>query len=162
MEKRKEKKGKKIRKRILYLLAGAVVVLTAGFFLSHRIGGKASVILNGEKYLLTDLECSYLDHDGEIVKTRHMGRAPMYFMSGGFQYGMYEYSFSISNEEINIRPRIRVFKTNIRARYNLDIKVELIKVQDIWNGEITVKVNGRTYTESFEDLKRGEMVIRVE
>ena len=157
-----EKKGKKIYKRILYLLVGAVVVLTVGFFLSHRISGKASVTLNGEKYLLTDLECSYPDHDGEIVKTPCIGSAPMYFMSGGFQYGMYEYSFPISNEEINIRPRIWVFKTNNWANYNLDIKVELIKVQNIWNGDITVKVNGRSYTESVVDLEHNEMAIRVE
>lgn len=157
-----EKKEKKIHKRILYLLAGAVVVLTAGFFLSHRINGKAFVTLNGEEYLLTDLECSYPDHDGEIVKTRCIGSAPMYFMSGGFQYGMYEYSFPISNEEINIRPRIWVFKTNNWANYNLDIKVELVKAQDIWNGDITVKVNGRSYTESVVDLEHNEMAIRVE
>ncbi len=83
-------------------------------------------------------------------------------MSRGFQYGMYEYSFPISNEEINIRPRIRVFKTNNWANYNLDIKVELIKVQNIWNGDITVKVNGRIYTESFADIEQNEMAIRVE
>lgn len=138
------------------------MVLLIGFFINHRISGKAAVTLNGEKYLLTDLECNDLDRGGEKVVTRSVGSSPLYFMSRGFQYGMYEYSFPIRNEEINIRPRIRVFKTNNWANYNLDIKVELIKVQNIWNGDITVKVNGRSYTESVVDLEHNEMAIRVE
>ena len=48
-------KGNKVRKRLLYLFAGAVMVLLIGFFINHRISGKAAVTLNGEKYLLTDL-----------------------------------------------------------------------------------------------------------
>ena len=55
-----------------------------------------------------------------------------------------------------------MFKTNNRAKYNLNISVELVKAGDIWNGDITVKVNGRTYTESFVDIEHNEMVLRVE
>ena len=93
-----EKKENKIRKRILCLFAGAVIVAIVGFFLSQRISGKAAVTLNGEKYILTDLECNYLDLEGNAVKTRSIGGSPLYFMSGGFAYGMYEYSFPISSE----------------------------------------------------------------
>ena len=35
-------------------------------------------------------------------------------------------------------------------------------MQNIWNGDITVKVNGRIYTESFADIEQNEMAIRVE
>lgn len=155
-------KKNEIPKIIFYILAGAVIVLMAGFLLSHRISGKAAVTLNGEKYLLTDMDCTYLDHDGENVKTRCVGSAPLHFISGGFQYGMYEYSFPVSNEEISIRPRIRVFKTNIYDRCRLDINVDIVKEEGMWNGDITVKANGRTYRETFADIEHNEIMLRVE
>lgn len=152
-----------IRKRIVCFLIAAFIVFAAVFILSHRINGKATVRVNGEKYSLTDLECKYLDHGGEeTVKTWSIGSSPLRFMSGGFQYGRYEYSFPVSSGEIAVRPEIVLFKTNNWRGYHLDIHVDLVKEGETWNGYVTIKVDGRTYTETFTDIAHNEMVIRVE
>lgn len=147
--------------RVICLFVIAIAVLLTCFFLIHRMSGKIAITVNGEKELLTDLECKLLSFEKQD-RMLYIGRSPTFFMNSGAAYDMYEYSFDVSNEEINVVPRINVFKTNWWKKYNLDISVNIYKAEEMWNGDITVKVNGRTYTESFVDIEHNEMSIRVE
>ena len=156
----KENKGKRHTKGLILFIM-VMVIFLAGFFLIHRMSGKITVTVNGEKELLTDLECKSLSLEKQ-ERMLYIGGSPVVFMNSGTSHDMYEYSFGISNEEMNVIPRIQVFKTNSWAKYSLDINVNIYNAEEMWNGNITVKVNGRTYTEDFVDIEHNEMAIRVE
>lgn len=157
MKNNKEKKY--IKRLVLFIMV--MVIFLAGFFLIHRMSGKIAVTVQGERESVTDLECrsSSLERQDRVL---YIGSFPTFFMNSGLNHDMYEYSFTVRNGEINVTPRIQVFKTNALAKYNLDIGVDIVKAGEVWNGDILVKVNGRTYTESFVDIEHNAMTIRVE
>lgn len=159
MEMKNSKEKRYIKSLVLLIMV--MLVIFCSFFLIHRMSGKIAVTVQGERELVTDLECrsSSLERQDRIL---YIGSSPIFFMNSGLNHDMYEYSFTVRNGEINVMPRIQVFKTNALVKYNLDIGVDIVKAGEVWNGDISVKVNGRTYTESFADIEHNAMMIRVE
>lgn len=155
----KNNKEKRYRKSLVLLIM-VMVVIFCSFFLIHRMSGKIAVTVQGERESVTDLECRSSSERQDRIW--YIGSFSTFFMNRGLNHDMYEYSFTVRNEEINVMPRIQVFKTNALAKYNLDIGVDIVRAGDVWNGDITVKVNGRTYAESFVDIEHNAMTIRVE
>ena len=75
---------------------------------------------------------------------------------------MYEYSFDVNNEEINIRPKVFVFKTNWWKIQNVNLDVNVYKDGTIWNADISAEVNGYTYNKTFNDIENNAMEFRIE
>lgn len=75
---------------------------------------------------------------------------------------MYEYSFLISNGDINIEPKIQVFKTNWYQIYVVHMDFNIYEENGIWNAEVTVEARYGTYQETFYDIENNVIEMRVE
>lgn len=144
----------------IIVLFGIIMLID---LLIYRLRGDISVTINGEEYLVKQLECTY--EDGKIEKVTY-GKAFMdsgvAFKNSGSSYGMYEYIFLINKEEINIEPKIRVFKTNWYDMYIIDIGIDIYEDNGVWNADVSVKTNLTTYQETFYDIENNAIEMRVE
>lgn len=144
----------------IIVLFGIIMLID---LLIYRLRGDISVTINGEEYLVEQLECTY--EDGKIEKVTY-GKAFMdsgvAFKNSGSAYGMYEYIFLVSNEEINIEPKIRVFKTNWYRMYIMDIDIDIYEDNGVWNADVLVEIDNRTYQETFYDIENNAIEMRVE
>ncbi|MDE6743388.1 MAG: hypothetical protein K2J95_05880 [Lachnospiraceae bacterium] len=145
----------------IFVLLGIIMLID---LLRFRLRGTISVMINGEEYLVERLECTYEEGKNEKVT---YGKAFMdsgvSFRNSGTRYGMYEYAFLISTEEINIEPRIRVFKTNWYKMYVPDIEIDIYEDNGVWNADVSVRLNNiRTYQETFYDIENNAIEMRVE
>ncbi|MDE6685899.1 MAG: hypothetical protein K2K17_01125 [Lachnospiraceae bacterium] len=145
----------------VFVLLGIIMLID---LLRFRLRGTISVTINGEEYLVERLECTYEEGKNEKVT---YGKAFMdssvSFRNSGTRYGMYEYAFLISTEEINIEPRIRVFKTNWYKMYVPDIEIDIYEDNGVWNADVSVRLNNiRTYQETFYDIENNAIEMRVE
>lgn len=124
--------------------------------------GELLITINGEKYLPDFLECRYI---GEKIKEKIIyenDSSSLFFKNSGSVHGMYEYSFVIKDEEINISPKIYVFKTSWWKMCNINIDVNVYRDDKIWNADISAKVNGYTYNKTFYDIENNVIEYRVE
>lgn len=145
----------------VFVLLGIIMLID---LLRFRLRGTISVTINGEEYLVEQIECTYEDGKNEKVT---YGKAFMdtgvAFKNSGSRKGMYEYTFLISNEEVNIEPTIRVFKTNWYKMYVTDIEIDIYEDNDVWNADVSVGLNNtRTYQETFYDIENNAIEMRVE
>lgn len=153
---------------ILFVILDMVILLVVVFFIVffniNRMKGHIFVTINGEVYLPERLECEYIGEEDEKKITYETNGYEMVFKNRGVLHGMYEYSFLISNEEINIEPKIRVFKTDWRAIYNINIDINVYEDEDnkIWNADISINIDGRQYQETFYDIENNTIEFRVE
>lgn len=126
--------------------------------LINLINGEITVSINGEDYIVEDLQCSYISTgDGiseKVIVKEKTDRIK--FKNTGNKYGVYEYKFSVSNEEVTVYPQITVFKTNWRDCYKVDIEVELFQEEDNqeWDAKVTVYINDLApQTQYFYDVE---------
>lgn len=144
----------------IFVLLGIIMLIE---LLGIRLSGTISVTINGEEYLAEQVHCRYEDGGFEEVTYRKMPLdSKVAFENSGSRYGMYEYTFLISNEEINIEPKIRVFKTNWYKMYVTDIEIDIYEDNGVWNADVSVEINNRTYQETFYDIENNAIEMRVE
>ena len=148
--------------RMIYILILLVTIFLIIFLNTNRMKGELFVTVNGKKYLLDSLECKYVG-EGTEEKVIYKNKASsLYFKNSGSVHGMYEYTFAVNNEEINIRPKISVFKTSWWKICNINIDVNVYKNDTIWNADISAEVNGHTYNKTFNDIKNNAIEYRIE
>lgn len=148
--------------RIMGIVILLMVILLIVFWNINRMRGKIFVTINGEEYLLERLECKYeVEGNDEKIAYGKNG-SEMVFKNRGARYGMYEYSFLISNEEIKIEPQIQVFKTNWWEIYDINIDINVYEDNEIWNADISIDVDNRRYQETFYDIENNIIEFRVE
>lgn len=161
-----EKTRRNVFKIICITVTIAAVLLV--LFLSsdrlvNRLRGTVFVTVNGEGYQVERVHCRYEDRRWEEVTyytmTQDFGTA---FKNRGNCYGMYEYSFPINHEEIDIEPRIRLFKTNWYRANVIDIDIKVYEADGVWNADVSVTTNLRTFRESFSDIENHAIEMRVE
>ena len=148
--------------RILGIVIVLVVIFLIIFWNMNRMKGNIFVTINGEECLLSSLECNYTGNDKEEKISYEINSSGMTFQNRGLLHGMYEYSFAIRNEEINITPKIQVFKTNWWEIYNIKIDVNVYEENEIWNADVSVDIENRHYQEKFYDLENSIIEFRVE
>lgn len=158
-----------MKKKMVLLFRIIGIVLALGFIFLiifwkiNRLRGNISITINGEEYFLDHLECRYEEESAEKVTYRKtLLDSGVTFKNSGSRYGMYEYSFLISNEEINIEPKIRVFKTNWYDIYVINIDFNVYEDNGVWNAEVYIGTNTTTYQETFYDIKNNVIEMRVE
>lgn len=158
-----------MKKKILLLFRIIGIIIVLGFislivfWKFNRLRGDISVTINGETYFAEQLECRYGIGDVEEVTYREVPRdAKVVFKNSGSQYNMYEYSFLISNGDINIEPKIQVFKTNWYQIYVVHMDFNIYEENGIWNAEVTVEARHGTYQETFYDIENNVIEMRVE
>lgn len=76
------------------------------------------------------------------------------FQNRGLIHGMYEYSLTISNKEINVASKIHVFKTNWWEICNIKININEYEENEIWNVDVSVDTENRYYQEAFYDIEK--------
>ncbi len=144
----------------IVVLAGIIVLIN---FLMYRLRGDISVTISGEEYLVERIECTY--EETKIEKVTY-GKAVtdscVAFKNSGMKYGMYEYTFWINTEEINITPKIRVFKTNWHKMYDVDIDINIYEDNGVWNADVSVETNLTTYQQTFSNIEHKAIEMRVE
>ncbi len=148
--------------RILGIVIVLVVIFLIIFWNMNRMKGNIFVTINGEECLLSSLECNYTGNDKEEKISYEINSSGMTFQNRGLLHGMYEYSFAIRNEEINITPKIQVFKTNWWEIYNIKIDVNVYEENEIWNADVSVDIENRHYQEKFYDIENSIIEFRVE
>lgn len=158
---------KKKTRVILFRIIGIVIVLgiisLIIFWKFNRLRGNIFVTIGGEEYLAEQVHCRYEDGGFEEVTYRKMPLdSKVAFENSGSRYGMYEYTFLISNEEINIEPKIRVFKTNWYRVCAINIDVDVYEDNGVWNADVSVETNVTTYQETFYDIENNAIEMRVE
>ncbi len=162
------KKETDMKKKTIIVIGITGIVVLLGIimlinFLMYRLRGDISVTINGEEYPVERIECTYEETKNEKVT---YGKAFMdsgvAFKNSGMKYGMYEYTFWINTEEINIAPKIRVFKTNWHKMYDVDIDINIYEDNGVWNAEVSVKTNLTTYKETFYNIEHQAIEMRVE
>lgn len=156
------KKRTTILFRIIYIFILIVIVLVVVFANINRMRGRLSVTVNGKEYLPDSLECIYIDKGTKEKITYKNKSSSVWFKNSGSAYGMYEYSFDINNKEVDIRPKIFVFKTNWWKIKNMDINFNIYKDNTTWNADIAVNVHGYTYNKTFYDIENDVIEYRVE
>ncbi|MCM1180335.1 MAG: hypothetical protein NC347_08780 [Clostridium sp.] len=147
--------------RIIYILILIVIIFLIVFCNTNRMKGKLFVTVDGEKYLPDLLECNYEERKEEKIQYKNHSSV-LYFKNSGSAYGMYEYSFSIKNEEIDTMPKVSVFKTSWWKIYNINIDINVYRDGEIWNADISAEVNGGTYHKTFYDIQNNAIEYRIE
>lgn len=151
--------------RIAIRVVGVILILGVIAFIifwkTDRLKGNISVTINGEEYLPEDLKCGYENGTEEEVVFRPAGSG-IAFKNSGSRYGMYEYSFSISNGEIDVEPKICVFKTNWYRIYVVNMEIDLYEDNGLWNADVLIETNLTTYQETFYDIENNGIEMRVE
>lgn len=156
-----------MKKKMVILFRIIGIILALGFIALiifwkiNRLRGNISVTVNGDECFAERLECSYEDGSDEKVTYRN-NDSGVAFKNSGSGYGMYEYSFLISDEEINVEPKLQVFKTNWYKIYVINIDIDVYEDNGIWNADITADTNGRTYQDTFYDIENNAIEMRVE
>lgn len=148
--------------RVLGIVIVLVVIFLIIFWNMNRMKGNIFVTINGEECLLTSLECNYIGNDKEEKISYEINSSGMSFQNRGGLHGMYEYSFAISNEEINVTPKIKVFKTNWWEIDNIKININVYEENEIWNADVSVDIENRHYQETFYDIENNIIEFRVE
>lgn len=144
----------------IFVLLGIIMLID---LLRFRMRGTISVTINGEEYLVEQIECIYEEAKNEkITYGKAFMGSGVAFKNSGSAYGMYEYIFLISNEEINIEPKIRVFKTNWYKMYVTGIEIDIYEDNGVWNADVSVEIDNRTYQETFYDIENNAIEMRVE
>lgn len=154
-----------MKKRVIIIVAILfIIALPLSIYCLMKVGlinfinGEITVSINGEDYIVEDLQCSYIS-TGDGISEKVIikdGTDRIKFKSAGNKYGVYEYKFSVSNEEITVYPQITVFKTNWRHHYKVNIEVELSHEEenDAWDAKVTVYVNDLApQTQYFYDVE---------
>ena len=127
----------------------------------NRMRGEISITINGEEYQLNDLECKYIGGEESYEKLfLRDTESGFKFKSAGSGHGLYQYSFDVNYEELNINPQILVFKSNWWEIYVMDIRIDIYKEKDAWNAEILFEIDGNTYRETFYDIENTEIEFR--
>lgn len=139
-----------------------VVVLLIVFWNINRMKGKIFITINGEEYLLECLECKYMGEGNDEKIACEKNGSEMIFKNRGARHGMYEYSFLISNEEIEIEPQIQVFKTNWWEIYDINIDINVYEDNEIWNADISIDIGNRCYQKTFYDIENNIIEFRIE
>lgn len=149
--------------RILYVTVFLGVIFLIIFFNISRLSGTVSVTVNGERYPVERVECMYEDGSEEKVTYRTMTRdSQTGFKNEGNHYGMYEYIFFINHEEINIEPKICLFKTNWYKMNVMDIDIKIYGDNGVWNADVSVETKFTMYQETFYDIENNGIEMRVE
>lgn len=150
--KEKKKRSIVILFRIVYGFLFIVILCLIIFFAVRRMRGNILVTVEGEEYNLENVVCT--NENGDIDKiTYTQTDFGLAFKNAGANYGMYEYAFVVSNEDFHIEPRIRVLKTNWWEMYNMIIKVNFYKDDEVWNADVSVDVNGIIFQERYMDVE---------
>lgn len=148
--------------RISYIVILLLIIFLIVFWNINRLKGNISVTINGEEYLLEDLECNYVGEETAEIITYEKDTSGTTFKNRGQRHGMYIYSFPISNAEFNIKPEIQVFKSNWWEIYDLNIDINIYQDNKVWNAEISVDIDNRHYQENYYDIENNRIELRVE
>lgn len=148
--------------RIIYISILIAVVLAIVFSKINRMKGSVEVTIDGENYPLESVECKYIGENGDENIKCNKTSSGIKFKNPGMRHGMYEYSFSICNQEISINPKIRVFKTCWYKIYNSNMEIHVYKDDEAWNADVSVKVNDSLYQETFYDIENNPIELRTE
>lgn len=148
--------------RILGIAIALVVIFLIVFWNINRMKGNIFVTINGKNHLPERLECKYMGEENDEKLTYEKKVSGLTFKNRGSLYGMYKYSFLISNEEISITPQIKVFKTNWWEIYDINIDINVYVDNEIWNADISIDIGNRHYQETFYDIENNMIEFRVE
>ncbi len=147
--------------RCVYGAVFLAVIFLIIFSNINRMRGEISITINGEEYLLNDLECKYIGGEESYEKlSLRDTESGLKFKSAGSHHGLYQYSFDVNYEELNINPQILVFKSNWWEIYVMDIRINIYKEKDAWNAEVLFEIDGNTYQETFYDIENTEIEFR--
>lgn len=155
------KKTLKILFRILYITIFAVVLLVVVYALLPKMWGKATIRVDGATYL-TESVTGYYELGEELNLNCAQGNEVIKFNHSKGNYGMYDYIIPIRTDNIDTELVVHFFKTNQMTIDKLNIKVELHEADGIWNADVVVETDGRTYEEKFCNIVENGMGIRVE
>lgn len=148
--------------RIIYISILIAIVLTIIISKINRMKGSIEVTIDGENYPLESVECKYIGEKGDEKIKYNKTSSSIKFKNSGMRYGMYEYFFSICNQEISIIPKIRVFKTCWYKIYYCNMELHVYKDNETWNADVSVKVNDSLYQETFYDIENNPIELRTE
>lgn len=147
--------------RCVYGAVFLAVIFLIIFSNINRMRGEISITINGEEYLLNDLECKYIGGEESYEKLSLCDTESGFkFKSAGSRHGLYQYSFDVNYEDLNINPQILVFKSNWWEIYVMDIRIDIYKEKDAWNAEVLFEIDGNTYQETFYDIENTEIEFR--
>lgn len=155
------KKGITIIFRCVYLAIFLAVILLVLFACLNRMRGEISITVNGADYPLKDMECIYIGGEEKDEKlTLRNTKSGLRFKSSGSLYGMYEYSFDVRDKNLDISPKILVFKTNWWKMYRMNIKIDICETKDTWDAKVLFEKNGNTYEETYSDIENNGIEFR--
>lgn len=157
--KEKRKRSMIILFRIAYGFLFIAMVCLIIFSVIRRMRGNILVTVDGEEYILENLTCTTENGDAEKI-TYAQTDSGLVFKNAGANYGMYEYSFAVSNEEFHAEPKIRILKTNWWEIYDMTVKMDIYKESGVWNAGISVDVNGMVFQERFIDIENNTIEFR--
>ena len=153
---------KKITKKFMTLFVRGIlisIIIVAVILLINvnmkRMRGNISVNVGGTVYELSSVECRYVGGGDDEELTYYSTSSGLAFKNTGFRTGMYEYTFPIQTENLNISPRIFIFKSNRYDVYNLDIDIRIYEEGDngTWNAYVYVDMNGINYQQMLENIE---------
>lgn len=155
------KKTLKILFRIFYITVFAAILLVVVYALLPKMWGKAIVQVEGVAYV-PDIVTGYYELGEELNLNCAQENEVTKFNHVKGNYGMYDYVIPIRTENIDTELVVHFFKTNQMTIDTLNIKVELYESDGIWNADVVVETDGRTYEENFCNIVENGMGIRVE
>lgn len=143
---------------ILFVL----LIVIAIFFYIDKIKGKVYANIDGTTCNVDLIKLTYNEKEGvENVKSKNKSNK-LEFKNHGSKHGLYEYTFMISNDEITITPRIRVFKSDWWDVMNITLSIDVYNTNGEWNTKISAEVNGRKYEKIFYDIENTDIEYRIE
>lgn len=145
--------------RIAYGFVFLAVLFLIIFSTIRRMRGNILVTVEGEEYPLENISCTNeKGADDKVVYNQT--NSGLDFKNAGANYGMYEYSFVVSNEEFHIEPKLRVLKTNWWEIYDMTMRVDIYRDGEVWNADIMVDINGIIFQERFYDIENNAIEFR--
>lgn len=145
---------------ISVIIVAVILLINANM---KRMRGNISVNVGGTVYELGSVECRFVGGGDDEKLTYHSTSSGLAFKNTGFGTGMYEYTFPIQTENLNICPRILIFKTNRYDVYNVDIDIRIYEDGDngTWNAYVYVDMNGINYQQIFPDIEYNDLEFQV-
>lgn len=147
--------------RIFYITLFAAILFAAIWFLLPRIHGEVTATINGTSYVPDSISCKYEVAEDELKVVSFKTDEGLKFFNHGFAKDCFEYTFYISDEELDTEVTIFYIKGRNRSFRNLDIEVDIYEEGDVWCADVTVDKSGQLYQECFYDIEKSGIEMRV-
>ena len=145
---------------IISIIVFFAVISLIVFFTMSRMKGNIFVTVNGEQYLVENMDCKYEEVNIEKVNLKRRGDG-VSFKNDGLRYGLYDYSFQINTGEINIVPQFKILKTNWWEWCGVNIYMDIYEEDNIWNAYVHAKINGDDiYEETISNIEKNGILFR--